>query len=177
MSHAATLSLCLLISICRVETARHLPGDGCLSCVGFRPLIQPCLRGGYLAPSATPPPLVEFELPSGYPLETTRELAIVLEDMRLEVRQAFIVPSFGCCPQALHVVVAPSKSAVHLIVAVCLPSPQVRQAFIDAGEDWDGPGGFGDKIKVHNHQPHHHAALGSPPHQHGSVLKSISSRG
>ena len=25
---------------------------------------------------------------------------------------------------------------------------EVRQAFIDAGEDWDGPGGFGDKIKV-----------------------------
>ena len=80
--------------------------------MGFRPLIQPCLRGGYLPPSATPPPLVEFELPSGYPLETTRELAIVLEDMRLEV----------------------------------------RQAFIDAGEDWDGPGGFGDKIKVQTTQ-------------------------
>ena len=82
--------------------------------MGFRPLIQPCLRGGYLPPSATPPPLVEFELPSGYPLETTRELAIVLEDMRLEV----------------------------------------RQAFIDAGEDWDGPGGFGDKIKVQTTRSH-----------------------
>ena len=71
--------------------------------MGFRPLIQPCLRGGYLPPSASPPPLVEFELPSGYPLETTRELAIVLEDMRLEVRQ----PSLVSC--ALHVVVAPQN--------------------------------------------------------------------
>ena len=72
-----------------------------MSCVGFRPLIQPCLRGGYLPPSASPPPLVEFELPSGYPLETTRELAIVLEDMRLEVRQ----PSLFCP----HLVVAPQN--------------------------------------------------------------------